>query len=137
MAKGGRALLHRRQGGICFYCEQPMTLALYTPLSVTRDHMVPLSRGGGVLGARNIVGACWSCNALKGDRTAAEFLADYADSIPAFHGQWNRFRRKLVARSDDGKLAVRAPQFGQSRHTGDRGPATFKLGEVWPEAGDA
>jgi hypothetical protein len=52
-----------------------MVLAYGRPNSVTRDHVLPRSRGG--RGARNIVAACYRCNNVKGDMTAEEFVAAY------------------------------------------------------------
>lgn len=129
MASRGRSLLFRRQSGGCHYCQRQMTLALYTENSVTRDHVVPRSRCadmGVVNDASNLVGACWRCNALKGDMTGVEFLRYYANGIPPFHGVWRKTARpRLIARF------VEAPP--PSKYRGDRGPATFKLGEVWPK----
>jgi 5-methylcytosine-specific restriction endonuclease McrA len=53
-------------GGRCAYCGEQR------PLTV--DHDIPLSRGGSNF-ISNIVPACRSCNARKGAKTAAEFVA--------------------------------------------------------------
>lgn len=58
------ATLLEQSGGRCTYCKVALTLT-----SVTRDHVVPESRGG-----REIVAACWDCNHTKGDRSVAWFL---------------------------------------------------------------
>jgi 5-methylcytosine-specific restriction endonuclease McrA len=47
-------------GHACAYC-------LRTDLSLTQEHVVPISRGGGTT-AENIVPACGSCNSKKGHR---------------------------------------------------------------------
>jgi 5-methylcytosine-specific restriction endonuclease McrA len=49
----------------CHYCGSTSDL--------TRDHIVPRSRGGS-LEPDNIVYACRSCNSAKGDRTPEEWL---------------------------------------------------------------
>lgn len=55
--------LFRRDGFMCMYCgdEHPEQL-------LTRDHVVPLSRGGRDVWS-NVVAACRSCNTRKGGRT--------------------------------------------------------------------
>lgn len=57
-------------GGCCVYCGR-------SDRPLTRDHKVPLARGGSD-GIANIVPACGSCNSRKGTRTAAEFLVPMA-----------------------------------------------------------
>jgi 5-methylcytosine-specific restriction endonuclease McrA len=52
--------------GRCFYCGEIKPL--------TRDHMIPLSRGG-TNAIDNIAPACGPCNRRKGTMTATEFLA--------------------------------------------------------------
>ncbi len=52
----------------CAYCGKNLTAK-----TVTKDHVIPISRGGtDVIG--NIVPACLSCNAAKQARTGEEFL---------------------------------------------------------------
>lgn len=43
------------------------------PRSMTSDHLIPKSRGGG--GGANKVKCCFQCNNEKGDRTEAEYIA--------------------------------------------------------------
>ena len=58
--------LFLRDGHTCMYCGRQ-----YTAHHLTRDHLVPLSRGG--LDAwQNVVTACRSCNHAKGARTPEE-----------------------------------------------------------------
>ena len=52
-------------GNVCLYCGEAKPL--------TRDHKVPLARGGSN-DISNIVPACLSCNSSKHMRTAREFL---------------------------------------------------------------
>lgn len=55
---------------LCRYCRERGKLEPAT----TVDHMTPLSRGGARLDRANLAGACATCNAAKGGRTAEEFL---------------------------------------------------------------
>lgn len=62
--------LHRKHGGLCAYCNRETTLDGDTALKATRDHIWPLSRGGGE-GIDNIVLACRDCNSRKGNSMEA------------------------------------------------------------------
>lgn len=53
----------------CVYCGKPLTRR-----EVTRDHVIPESRGGSNE-RYNIAPACADCNSEKGSLTAAEYLA--------------------------------------------------------------
>ena len=64
--------LKEQYGHRCFYCGKPSQ-------RLTRDHLVPLSRGGDD-DIINIVPACRSCNSRKGPRTIEEF-AEYLASL--------------------------------------------------------
>jgi hypothetical protein len=59
----------------CFYCAEILwmddTSEQFNP--PTKDHLVPLFRGG--CGCRgNLVSSCRRCNSMKKDKTVAEFL---------------------------------------------------------------
>lgn len=56
-----RMLLGGRPWIECHYCGCRLTL-----LTITLDHIVPLSKGG-ALGIRNIVPACLNCNRKRGN----------------------------------------------------------------------
>lgn len=58
--------LFRRDGHICAYCGK-----LFSDLHLTRDHIVPRSRGGEDRWT-NVVTACESCNHRKDDRLLSE-----------------------------------------------------------------
>ena len=58
--------LFRRDQHICAYCGDEFNAG-----SLTRDHIVPRSRGGKDVWA-NVVAACGPCNKLKDDRTPDE-----------------------------------------------------------------
>jgi len=66
----------RRHGSICPYCDQPMTYenGRRSPRAPTRDHVIPLSRGGSDR-IENIVICCLECNGLKGALLPDEFAA--------------------------------------------------------------
>jgi len=56
------------QGGICFYCCEPILEA-----SATGDHKVPLRMGGNTE-KHNIVACCYPCNSAKGDMHIRHFM---------------------------------------------------------------
>jgi hypothetical protein len=58
--------LYYREGGMCFWCDMPLTTKEHQPNSVTRDHVVPISKGGATKW-ENIVASCADCNAIKKD----------------------------------------------------------------------
>ena len=99
--------LFRRDGNLCMYCGDE-----HSEGALTRDHVVPLSRGGRDVWS-NVVSACKSCNTRKGGRTPeqahmpllavpyvpnwAEFLAlsnrrILADKMEFLKSQFNRKR---------------------------------------------
>ncbi len=64
----------------CFYCERqlletfgPLPSMPYNELYKTRDHIIPLSKGG-INGNKNTVISCFYCNNLKGNRLPEEFF---------------------------------------------------------------
>ena len=61
------ALLFRRDGHRCLYCGAPGSDA-----SLTRDHILPVSRGG-LDRWSNVATACRRCNVDKADRTPEEW----------------------------------------------------------------
>ena len=63
-------LLFARDHYRCQYCGRA-SAALKPRESLTRDHVVPLSRGGGNAWT-NVVAACSSCNTKKANRLPAE-----------------------------------------------------------------
>lgn len=68
MRKGKRKWWHRymHQGGTCPLCGR-----WFPPAEMTRDHVVPRSRGGGT-DWDNIQLACAPCNQFKGSRLMEE-----------------------------------------------------------------
>lgn len=61
------------QNSLCFWCFTNL-LEEDGTFHGTKDHLIPISRGGSHY-IENIVAACWSCNRLKGRRTATEYRA--------------------------------------------------------------
>ena len=59
--------LFRRDGHICLYCGEK-----FRTLLLTRDHVLPLSRGGRD-SWENVVTACFRCNNQKGNKTPEEW----------------------------------------------------------------
>lgn len=62
--------LFARDAYTCQYCGRPQS-ALRTRECLTRDHVVPQSRGGGNVW-ENVVTSCSSCNTRKGSRLPDE-----------------------------------------------------------------
>ena len=59
--------LFRRDGYICMYCGEQ-----FTQVDLTRDHIIPMSRGG-FDSWENTVTACYRCNNQKGNQTPEEW----------------------------------------------------------------
>lgn len=57
------AALFARDASLCLYCGKE-----YNRHALTRDHVVPISRGGKDVW-ENVVCACYHCNSRKGNRT--------------------------------------------------------------------
>lgn len=98
----------------CAYCQRPMLPG--TATAPTRDHMIPLSRGG--LNVRaNIVMACFKCNSVKGNMLPDEWAAFNAENpnwwaIPGGEAKAKRKARALrvysTATDDDTNASMRA-----------------------------
>jgi 5-methylcytosine-specific restriction endonuclease McrA len=58
--------LYYREGGLCFWCDIPLTTKDKQTNSITQDHVVPKSKGGEAKW-ENIVASCAACNAMKRD----------------------------------------------------------------------
>ena len=73
--------LWHKQEGKCFYCGVGMSK--YHPPQgqahhaheVTKDHVLPKSRGG-THQAKRIVLACYKCNLVKANRTPGEWMEE-------------------------------------------------------------
>jgi hypothetical protein len=78
--------------GRCAYCERPILIIRGKSFPANRatiDHIFPLSRGGSK-SFENLTVACFSCNNLKDNMTAIEFLRALcimAYHMPAFAAQ--------------------------------------------------
>ncbi len=59
--------LFARDGYLCLYCGES-----FAPRKLTRDHVIPLSRGGENVWS-NVASACRACNHRKNDRSPAEW----------------------------------------------------------------
>mgnify|MGYP004452879543 CR=1 FL=1 len=90
--KGARARLWKEQNGRCFYCEKQMVKQNGHPSSQTIDHYIPKSAlprflvssdyvfRGTTQKNPNLVLACYSCNASKGNTIIGD--------MPARVGPW-------------------------------------------------
>jgi HNH endonuclease len=82
-AKGSHTLKqwHNRiefQNTLCYWCFRSLTDPDDGLFKGTKDHLVPLSRGGSNF-IENIVAACWDCNRRKRNKTATEYTAYLAE----------------------------------------------------------
>ena len=64
----------------CTYCKQPDLIIEENGMNIpnskkaTIDHVVPISKGGGVFDVNNITVACDKCNSKKSDMSLEDFL---------------------------------------------------------------
>lgn len=63
--------LFERDGWACAYCGRGIGELRRRAIRLTRDHVLPVSRGGSDVW-RNVVAACEPCNNAKGSRTPEE-----------------------------------------------------------------
>lgn len=89
--KHTHAAVGHKFGGRCAFCGD-----MYTPGSLTIDHLVPKCRGGGK-GWSNLYPACGNCNSAKADSSVTTFrlaiiCQHYAKLCGRFQNgkQWNR-----------------------------------------------
>lgn len=80
----------------CHYCRREtirsILLKRNDPLTRTRDHVIPLSKGG-TNARENKVIACLRCNNLKGDMMPDEWQA-YMDANPQWFDRTKRERKE-------------------------------------------
>ena len=69
----------------CCYCETPFELYSVR----TREHMIPLSRGGKV-GYPNKASCCDRCNKTKGNMLPSEFLKKIEAAYYILKNKWGR-----------------------------------------------
>jgi hypothetical protein len=82
MTKSRWVETRQQHGKPCAYCKREMD-AESDQLRPTRDHVVPKSRVPKHLPAGRIAWACYVCNAIKADKTPAEW-----DAYMAAHPEW-------------------------------------------------
>lgn len=75
-----RWLLFGQQNGLCFYCQEPMSLSYARRdniwgNSLTVEHLTRRADGGG----GHLVAACRTCNSRRGDRDPAAYRALRSD----------------------------------------------------------
>ena len=67
----------------CWYCYRPLSLLPGEEIEIaTKDHLVPVSRGG-TDRIDNIAPACFRCNRAKAAMTEAEFRAAFHTAFTA------------------------------------------------------
>ena len=86
-----RSAVGRKYGGRCAFCGD-----LFVPESLTIDHLIPKTRGGGK-GWSNLYPACSPCNSAKADSSVSQFrlaiiCQHYAKLCGRFQNgkQWKR-----------------------------------------------
>ena len=98
--------LFTRDGHVCLYCGETFTLH-----HLTRDHVVPVSRGGPDSWS-NCVTACADCNHKKGNRTPEEW-GKLLLAVP-FVPNWAEFlflkNRQQIVADQQAFLQARFPQ---------------------------
>jgi hypothetical protein len=89
----GNGRLRRFVGQICPYCLMPMTRirGCSSPKAPSRDHRVPLCRGG-LNVAANILICCRQCNEEKGPLDEEEFAAVREGRAVSLEAWWMRLR---------------------------------------------
>ncbi len=98
--------LFTRDGHVCMYCGNT-----FTQHHLTRDHIVPVSRGGPDSWS-NCVTACSDCNHKKGNRTPEEW-GQLLLAVP-FVPNWAEFlylkNKKLIVADQQAFLQARFPK---------------------------
>lgn len=97
--------LFRRDGHTCLYC-----LARLPDAHLTRDHLVPVSRGGKDVWS-NVVTACRSCNQRKADRTPQEAgMRLHAVPYVPNHAEWLILRNRRIRADQMAFLQAQCPR---------------------------
>lgn len=86
-------VLFRRDRHVCAYCGD-----VHTETALTRDHIVPVSRGGKD-SWMNVVSSCYNCNNRKGDRLLKEcgFELLYVPYTPCHYENMLLQNRRILA----------------------------------------
>lgn len=97
--------LFRRDGHACMYC-----LAALPDRQLTRDHIMPVSRGGEDVW-KNVVTACVACNQRKGARTPEEAgMRLYAVPYTPSYVEWLILRNRTILADQMAFLRTRCPK---------------------------
>ncbi len=97
--------LFRRDGHTCMYC-----LAELPDRRLTRDHVLPNSRGGQDVW-KNVVTACVFCNQRKGARTPEEAnMRLYAVPYTPSYAEWLILRNRTILADQMAFLRAQCPQ---------------------------
>ena len=134
--------LFHKQMGICHYCRCQMTVGQNNNRSVTIDHVLPQVHGGDN-SSWNLVGACWQCNALKGN-LPYQYFVDNRERLIKERGLPNRARKSREKRLYEFGSYQRIKQNGLvlTFHRSERLPNVpasvdpmegASLGELWPK----
>ena len=92
-----RKLVFERDGGICHYCKEPVTLQGFQA-----DHKVPFSKGGLTV-VSNLLCACRRCNLAKGNVSYEQFVAELSEhgivwrnDVASKQANWFAYQNKLA-----------------------------------------
>jgi 5-methylcytosine-specific restriction endonuclease McrA len=100
------ASLFVRDGERCAYCRRSRRELASLGLVLTRDHVLPRSRGGADVW-ENVVAACQACNCRKGAHTPAEagmplHVTPWAPSLGRIHRLRMELRERVLAERGEG-----------------------------------
>ncbi len=80
----------RRQGGLCLYCDKPLT-----PEQATIDHVKPKSKEGSKK-FKNLAAACSPCNLAKANFSTEMEVVEYARKVIAILKRADAFLKNVV-----------------------------------------
>ena len=102
--------LFRRDRHTCLYC-----LAELPDRHLTRDHVIPVSRGGEDVWS-NVVAACRACNQKKADRTPQEAgMRLHAVPYVPSHAEWLILRNRRILADQMAFLKAQCPRHSRLR----------------------
>lgn len=110
-----RLALYLRDGLACSWCGRGVE---EEDITLTLDHLRPVSRGGGN-GASNLVTSCRRCNSARGDRPMRRFaeavsLFEETDSAPEILRRIRRNRTRRVPLREAKKIIASRSTFTEA-----------------------
>lgn len=85
----------------CFYCERPFGVQQNSAevLLKTKDHIIPISKGGRLRFKNNILYCCDKCNQLKADLTPSEFADLLKDKFDKSRAKLHKDRLRTILKN--------------------------------------